>query len=165
MLCKIKIKTENEIIKIIKEIIKSATNISDEIHYFIFDNKGNLLLDTKNKKNVGQNFIDFKDINEKSFIKDILHVDGFVEYFWYKPNDSKIAKKITFSRKISNLGIVIGSGASIESNHALSKTITNKIKKENFSKDEFIFLYNVKSLHNLKKFSKLVLAKNIKDWQ
>ena len=137
-------KHKSEIIKMIKEIIKSATNINDEIHYFIFDDKGTLLLDTKHYKNEGQNFIDFKDINEKKFIKDILYANGFVEYFWYKPNDSKVVKKITFSKKIPNLGIIIGSGARIESNNILNKTIVDKIEKENFSQDEFIFLYNIK---------------------
>ncbi len=154
-------KNRNEIIQIIKDIIKSATNINDEMHYFIFDDKGTLLLDTKHHKNEGQNFIDFKDINEKNFIKDILYVNGFVEYFWYKPNDSKVVKKITYSKKIPNLGIIIGSGARIESNNILNKTIVDKIEKENFSQDEFIFLYNIKSLNNLISDSKLVLEKNI----
>ena len=154
-------KNRDATVKIIKEVIKSATNESDEIHYFIFDYKGFLLLDTKNRQNEGQNFIDFKDINEKQFIKEILKTDGFVEYYWYKPNESKIAKKITYSKKLKSLGITIGSGAFIESNHKLSKTITDKIEKENFSKDEFIFLFNIKSLNNLKKYAELILEKNI----
>jgi len=154
-------KNENEIIKIIKEIIKSATNINDEIHYFIFNDKGTLLLDTKDATHEGQNFIDFKDINEKSFVEDILYANGFVEYFWYKPNDSKIVKNITFSKPISSLGIIIGSKARIASNHKLSQAIVEKIEKENFGEDEFIFLYDIKSLNTLISSSKLVLEKNI----
>ena len=155
-------KDREDTIKIIKEIIKSATDKNKEIHYFIFDDKGTLLLNTKNKKNQGKNFIDAKDLNEKSFIQDILHSNGFVEYFWYIPNKSKIAKKITYSNRISMLEITIGSGATIELNHILSKNIVNKIEKENFSKDEFIYLYNITSLNNIKTLSKLVLEKNIK---
>ena len=155
-------KSKEEVIKIIKEITKSATDKNNQIHYFIFDDEGTLLLDTKNEKNEGKNFIDSKDMNEKSFVQDILHTNGFVEYFWYKPNESKIAENITFSNRIAMLGITIGSGSTIELNHTLSKKIVKKIEKENLSSDEFMFLYNIKSLHNLKKFSKLVLEKNIK---
>jgi signal transduction histidine kinase len=155
-------KNRNKIIKIIKEIIKSATNTNNEIDYFIFDGDGTLLLNTKNRENEGKNFIDFKDINEKSFIREIVKTDGFVEYSWYRPNDSKIAKKITYSKKIPSLGITIGSGSIIESNHTLSRAISDKIEKENFSKDEFIFLYNIKSLNNIEKSSQLILEKNIK---
>lgn len=155
-------KNRNKIIKIIKEIIKSATNPNNEIDYFIFDGDGTLLLNTKNRENEGKNFIDFKDINEKSFIREIVKTDGFVEYSWYRPNDSKIAKKITYSKKIPSLGITIGSGSIIESNHTLSRAISDKIEKENFSKDEFIFLYNIKSLNNIEKSSQLILEKNIK---
>jgi len=155
-------KSRKENIKIIKEIIKSATNEKQEINYFIFDNKGTLLLDTKDKKNEGKNFIYAKDLNEKSFVKEILSSNGFVEYFWYSSNESKIAKKITYSKRIAMLDITIGSGAIMESNHVLNKDIIKKIKKENFSKDEFIYMYNIKSLNDIKNSSELILEKNIK---
>jgi len=155
-------KRRSEILEIIKDIIRSATNKKDSLHYFIFDDKGTLLLDTKDRKNEGKNFIDAKDINEKSFIQDILHTHDFVEYFWYLPNKSKIVEKITYSNKIKMLGISIGSGSSIELNHKLSNQIIDKIEKEDFSEDEFIYLYNIKNLNNLKKHTKIILEKNIK---
>jgi signal transduction histidine kinase len=137
-------KSKEEVIKIIKEITKSATDKNNQIHYFIFDDEGTLLLDTKNEKNEGKNFIDSKDMNEKSFVQDILHTNGFVEYFWYKPNESKIAENITFSNRIAMLGITIGSGSTIELNHTLSKKIVKKIEKENLSSDEFMFFIHIK---------------------
>jgi signal transduction histidine kinase len=154
-------KSPSEVIKTIKNIIRSATRADDGIDYFIFNHRGTILLDTKNKENEGKNFIDFKDINEKSFIREILETDGFVEYFWYRPNDSKIAKKITYSKQIPSLNIVIGSRVAIESNYAIGMKIANKIKEKSFSENEFIFIYNIENLHNLKKFSRLVLEKNI----
>ena len=154
-------KNKKEIIEIIKEIILSATNKNIEIDYFIFSNDGTLLLDTQNRENEGKNFVDAKDINEKSFIKEILQTDDFVNYLWYKPNESIIAKKITYSRNIPTLDITIGSGYSQVLNHTLSKRTVDKIEKVNFNKDEFIFLYNIKSLNNLKNSSKLILEKNI----
>ena len=97
-------KSPSEVIKTIKNIIRSATRADDGIDYFIFNHRGTLLLDTKNKENEGKNFIDFKDINEKSFIREILETDGFVEYFWYRPNDSKIAKKsLTLSKYLVSI--------------------------------------------------------------
>jgi len=154
-------KNKTKIISMIKDVVKSTTNKTDEIHYFIFTTNGKLLLDTKNKNNENKNFLDFKDLNEKEFVKNIVKRNGFVEYFWYIPNSSKIAKKITYSRKIVDLDIVIGSGYTLKNNNSLNKKIISKLKNERFSHDEFIFLYKINSLNNIQKHSKLILSKNI----
>ena len=151
----------NAIINVAKKLIQSTTTSKDEIHYFIFNTNGLLLLNTNNKNSENKNFIDFEDINGKKFVQKILKKDGFSYYYWFKPNSSKVAYKITYSQKIKDLDIVIGAGAFENTTHKLSPKILNKIKKYNFGKDEFLFIYNINSLNNPVESSELILEKNI----
>ena len=155
-------KSKEDIIGLIKEIIKSATKKTNEIHYFIFNKDGTLLLNTKTSQNEGKNFIDFKDINGEKFITHIIENDGFTEFFWYKQNSSEIAKKVIYSKILPNLDIIIGASGTFKSKHILDKKIIDKLEKTNLIKDEFIFIYNVKSLNDITNSSNLILEKNIK---
>ena len=39
---------------------------------------------------------------------------NFTQYFWYKPNSNLTSKKITYSRHLKEIGIIIGSGSFLE---------------------------------------------------
>lgn len=153
--------THDKILALIKELIKSATTKSDDIHYFIFKTDGMLLLNTKNDEDKSKNFMDFEDLNGKKYVQEILNKDGFSSYLWFQKGSSKVIQKVTYSKKLKNLGIVIGAGAFVNAPHNISQNMLDKMKKYNFRKDEFLFVYNIKSLNNPLTSSKLVLEKNI----
>ncbi len=148
-------------INLIKSSIKQLAQKENDINYFILDTKGNLLLNTSNPKNEGVNFLNFEDINGIKFINNMINAksnkQNFIDYFWYKPN-----KRITYSRQLKELGIIIGSGSFLESkNHELKNKILNKISNQNYKKEEFIFIYKINSLNNIKTQSKLLIQKHI----
>ena len=153
--------THDKILALIKELIKSATTKSDDIHYFIFKTDGMLLLNTKNDEDKSKNFMDFEDLNGKKYVQEILNKDGFSSYLWFQKGSSKVIQKVTYSKKLKNLGIVIGAGAFVNAPHNISQNMLDKMQKYNFRKDEFLFVYNIKSLNNPLTSSKLVLEKNI----
>ncbi len=154
---------------IINNIKKAIQNISinkENIDYFIFDKDGTYLLNTRYKKYEGENFIDFVDINNKKFIQKIINKskdsDSFIDFLWYMPGSSKIKKKITYSKYIFGLDIIIGSSRYIENNNLVAKYLKDKLEKRKLSNDEFVFIYKINSLSNIKKYSIPLLAKNIK---
>jgi len=151
----------DKILVLIKELIKSTTTKQDDIHYFIFKTDGTLLFNTKKDEEKLKNFMDFEDLNGKKFVQEILKKDGFSSYLWFKKGSSKVVQKVTFSKKLKKLNIVIGAGAFMNPQHNISQNMLDKMQKYNFRKDEFLFVYNIKSLNNPLKNSKLVLEKNI----
>ncbi len=150
--------TKEKRIKLIKQQIKK---ISNQIDFFIFKNDGTLIYQKNTTLTKGNNFIDLKDIDGKKFIKKIVTKSGFVNYFWFVPKSNKISKKITYSIKLNDLGIVIGSGEFLNTEHSLNQKILDKINQEKFGKNDFIFIYEIMSLSSSKNYSKLILEKNI----
>ena len=156
----------NAIINVAKKLIQSTTTSKDEIHYFIFNTNGLLLLNTNNKNSENKNFIDFEDINGKKFINEIINMkeekQNFVDYFWYIPKNSITAKKITYSRELKELGIIIGSGTFLDKqSNELTTKVTKKIESQNFNKEEFIFIYKINSLSDITNENELIIQKLI----
>jgi len=154
--------------KILKEIKKSILSISNKkkgVNYFILQTDGTFLLNTKYEKFEGENFIDFADLNGKKFIQKIIEKskikNSYVDFLWYMPNSSKIERKVVFSRYIRGLNIIIGSSKYLTQNNYITKYMINKLDKRRFGSDEFLFMYKLKSLNNIDKYSHLLLQKNI----
>lgn len=130
--------------KLIISSIRQISQKQNDIHYFIYDINGNLLLNTENPRNEGVNFLDFEDINGVRFINEMINAkenkQNYVEYFWYKPN-----KRITYSRHIKELGLIIGSASFLESRkEELKEKLLKKIILQNFNEEEFLFIYKLK---------------------
>jgi PAS domain S-box-containing protein len=156
-----KMSSKEEIIDLIKSAITNIAKEENDIHYFIFDTQGNLLLNTENPSEEGVNFLDFEDINGVKFINEMIdnkkQEQKYVEYFWYKPS-----KKITFSRQFKPLGIIIGSSSFLESrNEELKDKLLKKIMLQKFNQEEFLFIYHINSLNNILEQSTLLIDRNI----
>jgi len=159
--------SQEEQIAFIKSSLKQMSQESIDINYFILNKKGDLLLNSANIDDENKNFYDFKDINGKKFINDIVNApynkQNYIEYTWYKPKSTHTSDKITYSMHLKELGIIIGSGSFIEKQHTkLKKTILNKISHLNYNKEEFVFVFDIPSLNNIIKESNLLIQKNIK---
>ncbi len=161
-------RNENRI-SILQRIKKAIQNISinkEDINYFIFDKDGTILLNTKFKKFEGENFIDFRDLNGKFFVKEIIQKsksdNSFVKFLWYMPNSSRIKRKITYAKYIRGIDIAIGSSRYLEGESLATKYLLDKLKKRKFGADEFAFVYKIGSLSNIKDYSVLLLQRGIK---
>ncbi|NQY25253.1 MAG: cache domain-containing protein [Campylobacteraceae bacterium] len=158
--------SKKEQILFIKSSLNQMSQKSNDINYFILNMQGDLILNSENKKDENKNYFSSKDINGSEFIKKIIHAEqnkqNYVEYTWYKPNSTLTSKKITYSTHLKELGIIIGSGSFVDkSNEKLKKTILKKISNLSYNKEEFVFLYYINSLNNIKEESTLLIEKNI----
>mgnify|MGYP000016905432 CR=1 FL=1 len=148
-------------INFIKSSVKQMAQKQNDINYFILDTKGTYILNSSNPQNEGEVFLDFEDINGIKFINEMINANqeqqNFLEYFWFKPS-----KKITYSRHLKELGIIIGSGSFLETNNIeLKDKIIQKIFNQNFNIEEFLFLYKINSLNNITTQSELLTQKHI----
>jgi signal transduction histidine kinase len=158
--------SKEEQINLIKISIKQIAQKKNDINYFIIDTNGKLILNSENELDEAQNFYDFEDINGKNFINEIIEAkeekQNFVDYFWYMPNSSITAKKITYSRHLKELGIIIGSGTFLEKQSSeLTNKLIQKIENQNFINEEFLFIYKLNSLNDIINESILVTKKLI----
>ncbi len=152
--------SKEEAIKKVKEAIKKISR-NQNLEFFIFDSKGTLIFQKNSTLLEGKNFLDLKDIDGKKFIQQIVDYAKFVNYLWFVPKSNKVSKKITYSKKIKNLNIIIGSGEFLDTQHSLNEQILDKINQEKFGINDFIFIYEIMSLSSSKNYSKLILEKNI----
>ncbi|WP_419768003.1 cache domain-containing protein [Arcobacter sp.] len=148
-------------IDLISKSLREIAQEKNDINYFILNTKGTLLLNTDYPKNEGINFLDFEDLDGVKFINKMINANpntqNFLDYNWYRPN-----KRITYSRHLKELGLIIGSASNLESNHAeLTNKLLKKITLQGFNNDEFIFIYKINSLNNIMNKSKLLIQKNI----
>ena len=148
-------------IQLIKSSIKQIGTKQNDINYFILDTKGNLILNSENPKDEGVNFLDFEDINGIKFTNEMIYANknkqNYTEYYWYKPN-----KRITYSRHLNELGLVIGSASFLESRtEELKEKLLKKIVLQNLNSENFLFIYKITSLNNIQTKSHLLIEKNI----
>ena len=158
--------SKKEQILFIKSSLNQMSQKSNDINYFILNMQGDLILNSENKKDENKNYYSSKDINGSEFIKRIINGEqnkqNYVEYTWYKPNSTLTSKKITYSTHLKELDIIIGSGSFVDkSNEKLKKTILKKISNLSYNKEEFVFLYYINSLNNIREESTLLIEKNI----
>ncbi len=154
--------SKEEQINLIKKSLKEIAQEKNDINYFVLNTKGTLLLNTDYPKNEGINFLDFEDLDGVKFINKMINANAntqnFLDYNWYRPN-----KRITYSRHLKELGLIIGSASNLESNHVeLTDKLLKKITLQGFNNDEFIFIYKLNSINNILDQSKLLIQKNIK---
>jgi len=131
---------QDEIVDTI-EHMRNTTNSTDYI--FIYDFNGVNIADPILKQNNGKNLIDFKDLNGKKVIKELIKVSqnkegGFVKYVWNKPITNTMSDKISYAISFKPWNWMIGSGVYLDE-------IQNvlKIKKEQFNKKVTIYVLQI----------------------
>ncbi len=158
--------SKKEQINFIKTAINQISKKESDINYFILNTQGKLILNSENRTDENEIFLDFEDINGFKFINKMIdskiNTQNFIEYFWYKPKSNKTAKKITYSRHLEELGIIVGSGSFLEvEKNKLKKRVIKKIFNQNYNQEEFIVIYRLNSLNNIITESELLTQKHI----
>ncbi len=87
--------------------------VDDELYIFVLNPKGTMLAHGVNERFVGEEFIDLKDSDGKSFIEEIVDVgnnegSGWVEYKWHHPLNRRILPKTVYFEKVDDLIICSG---------------------------------------------------------
>ncbi|HVO66346.1 MAG TPA: cache domain-containing protein [Syntrophales bacterium] len=82
--------------------------VQEEMYIFVLDQKGAMIAHGVNEKYINKNFIDLKDSDGKSFIREIIDTagekgSGFVEYKWYNPVTKEMKPKRVYFEKVDDL--------------------------------------------------------------
>jgi cytochrome c len=87
--------------------------IEGEMYVFVLNLKGTMLAHGVNEKYIGHDFIDVKDSDGRSFIREIVEVgntkgSGFVDYKWYNPMTKEDLQKHVYFEKVDDVIICSG---------------------------------------------------------
>lgn len=87
--------------------------IEGEMYVFVLNLKGTMLAHGVNEKYIGQDFVDVKDSDGRSFIREIVEVantkgKGFVDYKWYNPVTKEDLQKHVYFEKVDDVIICCG---------------------------------------------------------
>jgi signal transduction histidine kinase len=87
--------------------------IEGDMYVFVLNLKGTMLAHGVNEKYIGQDFIDVKDSDGRSFIREIIEVgntkgSGFVDYKWYNPVTKEDLVKHVYFEKVDDVLICSG---------------------------------------------------------
>ncbi|MFZ0931913.1 MAG: cache domain-containing protein [Syntrophobacteraceae bacterium] len=87
--------------------------VEDEMYIFALGCKGTMLAHGVNEKYVGEEFIDQKDSDGKTFVREIVDTansygNGWVTYSWYHPLVKKWLPKTVYFEKVDEMIICSG---------------------------------------------------------
>ncbi|MEI8173454.1 MAG: cache domain-containing protein [Deltaproteobacteria bacterium] len=87
--------------------------VQDEMYLYALNPRGTMLAHGVNEKFVGEEFVDIKDYDGKSFIREIVDAanstgSGWVEYKWYNPVTKEVLPKMVYFKKVDDLIICSG---------------------------------------------------------
>ncbi len=124
-------------------------------YLFVVNTKGIILLHPKIKK--GTNVYNYKDAVGKYFVKEYINLakkegEGFVNYYWYKPDSFKMYKKLTFVKLFKPFNWIIALGYYYDDmEKIIQKDILNFIERLNTNKKgEYYFVLKIVSPNTIK---------------
>ena len=87
--------------------------IESDMYVFVLNLKGTMLAHGVNEKYIWHDFIDVKDSDGRSFIREIVEVGntkglGFVDYKWYNPLTKEDLQKHVYFEKVDDVLICSG---------------------------------------------------------
>ncbi len=101
-------------------------------YYFINDMDGIMVMHAIKQELDGKNVMAEKDSNGKFMFREMVEVaksrgEGFVDYYWPKPSETKPSPKLTFVKAFTQWGWVIGTGIYIDDVNAEMSKIWTQI--------------------------------------
>jgi cytochrome c len=87
--------------------------VQGDMYVFVLNLKGTLLAHGVNEKYIGQDFIDVKDSDGRSFVKEIVDVanakgQGIADYKWYNPKTKEDLQKEVYFEKVDDVIVCSG---------------------------------------------------------
>jgi len=87
--------------------------VQGDMYVFVLNSKGTLLAHGVNEKYIGQDFIDVRDSDGRSFVREIVDVanakgKGIADYKWYNPKTKEDLQKEVYFEKVDDVIICSG---------------------------------------------------------
>ena len=140
-------KTKEELEDIIKEAIRPIRYYNGTGYYFILSLDGLKVLSADKPEMEGKNLSDYKNVNGKAVVKDIINIarqkgEGFYEYKWTMPDkNGNNYKKISFLKVFKPLNWVICTGLYIDDiEREIEQRLLKKISEIRFFREGYIFI-------------------------
>ena len=111
--------------------IFSDLRYGDDGYFFVYDYKGNILVNPEKTHLEGQNLWYLRDSNGVYFIRSLINqakndLGGYTEYIWEKPSLGREVDKLSFSMGLSDWNWMIGTGIYLDD---IAK-VTGEIEKD-----------------------------------
>ncbi len=142
---------KEQILKEIRNRLKQLRFYDNQSGYFfIIDLKNNVLMNPSNLNHENINKTNLHDITGKYFIQEFTKLakkekEGFLKWYWHKPNSKKIEEKLGFIKVFEPLNLYIGTARYIEDiNKKIKKDILEIIESIKYGKDEYVFVIDTK---------------------
>jgi len=161
-----KYKNKEDIINTIKNRLRNMRffdNLSGYFYMYYMD--GTCILLPTNPKYEGKNLIDIKDAMGTKIIKKAINIlkkrgKAFDSWYWYKPGEKQMKKKIGYFRYYKPLNIYIGSAFYVEDIIKKAKKISLQIiKNYRYGEKGYIFAYDFKG-NTINHINKKYIGKN-----
>jgi len=150
-------KSKKEIIKIIKDAIRTIRFNDGRGYFFIYSMDGTNILYPTSPELEGKNMWNKKDSKGGYSIRILSNIarnkgEGFSNWYWYKPNKDntlvkKMHRKIGYIKYIKELDWFVGTGEYIEDFENKIKTdLLHEIQQIRYGKNGFIFIHQYDGL-------------------
>lgn len=142
-------KSQEELIVLIKESLRTIRFNHGRGYYFIYDLQGNNVLLPNNPELEGKNLLNLVDDKGQYTVQRYIKIvqdqsEGYMEWNWYKPGETtKMSKKIGFAKSFSELNWFIGTGEYVEDvEKEIQEEILTYINTIRFDYDNYVFAYD-----------------------
>ena len=161
------LKTNDEIINIIKEILRPVRFENGKGYFFMVSMDGNEILFPINPKLENTNVLNLQDDKGTFVIQEEIKIvkekgEGFIKDFWTKPNsnnENMIYPKLTFVKGLKELGIYIGTGMYIDDANKKSKnyikSLVSELNQQNTK--EYIIISELLNIDGGDNFAKIIV--------
>ncbi len=115
------------------KMLISRLRYNENDYFWINDQHGVLIMHPFKPEYEGYSLLGFKDKNGVRLFAEMIHItnehgEGYVTYYWPKPNSSMEVSKISYVRSFKQWGWIIGSGVySIDIEEKINMIIRNNI--------------------------------------
>ncbi len=141
------VKSKVEIQNMIKDALRPIRFDHWTGYYFIDDMDGIARLNSEKKELEGINLTEVQDIQGKYVFKDMLEIieqsnEGFIEYYWQKPNGNRDEyKKLSFIKRFEPYDWIIGTGLYFEDvEDQIQQELFSDISKIRFGEEGYVFV-------------------------
>ena len=102
---------------------------SEHGYFWVLNTEGVMIMHPYNKSKLGQSLINVKDKDGKFYVRSIISIiqqneNGFVSYYWSKPGEAELAKKLSYVALFKPWGWVVGTGLYVSD---LNREILNQV--------------------------------------
>ena len=141
-------KSSAEIKNMIIEVLRSTRFNQNKGYYFIDDLAGIAILNSEKSDLEGKSLADFQDKQGKYVFKEMLDIveqsnEGFIDYFWYKPDaGAESYKKVSFVKRFEPFDWIIGTGLyTDDAERHIKQELLSDISRIRFGEEGYIFVH------------------------